>query len=360
MRFIHRVGGGNTLPYPTPYELPPPPVSETDWPWMGEIKKLPDAMPDGSPWPLVSIITPSYNQALFLEKSIRSVLLQAYPNLEYIIIDGGSTDGSVEIIRKYEPWLAYWVSEPDHGQAEAINKGFRRASGQIAAWLNSDDIYLPGAIPHAVRALQSSTAAAVYSRCRMVTPEGQVTAIYDPFVPISLRSLVLLWKHPYPSPPQPAVFFHRKILGQVGLLDESLHYALDYELWLRICQHATFLFVDAVWADYVVHPQSKTGKGWEPFMREAFQVGRRYWHHLSLVDHMNCRLFGWRAILGRRYLAQAVDSYYENNWSEVGRFLVLALRSDPTRLFAPAVLSLCAKYCSRIWCARKDRPLQRL
>ncbi len=109
-------------------------------------------MPD---LPRVSIITPSYNQARFIEQTIQSVLSQDYPNLEYLIVDGGSSDGSLEIIRRYSSQLAWWVSEPDHGQTDAINKGFAHAHGEIFAWLNSDDTYLPGAVTHAVAALQA-------------------------------------------------------------------------------------------------------------------------------------------------------------------------------------------------------------
>ena len=105
--------------------------------------QLPETMSDGHPWPRISIVTPSYNQGQFIEETIRSVLQQGYPNLEYIIIDGGSTDNSVEIIKKYEEYLTYWVSEPDDGQYDAINKGFSRATGEIMAWLNSDDMYVP-------------------------------------------------------------------------------------------------------------------------------------------------------------------------------------------------------------------------
>ncbi|HEY9599669.1 MAG TPA: glycosyltransferase family 2 protein [Cyanophyceae cyanobacterium] len=123
-------------------DLPPPPADKTGWPWTESTPPLGDRRPDGSEWPRISIVTPSYNQGQFLEETIRSVLLQGYPNLEYIIIDGGSTDQSVEIIKKYKPWLAYWVSEPDKGQADALNKGFAQASGYICAYLNSDDVLL--------------------------------------------------------------------------------------------------------------------------------------------------------------------------------------------------------------------------
>ncbi len=103
-------------------------------------------MPEAKSWPRINIVTPSYNQGRFIEGTIRSVLLQGYPNLEYIVIDGGSADGTTDVLRKYEPWLTYWVSEPDRGQSHAVNKGFKLASGEIAAWLNSDDQYLPGTL----------------------------------------------------------------------------------------------------------------------------------------------------------------------------------------------------------------------
>src|SRR5665811_68289 len=125
---------------PSLRNLPHPRSTKIGWPWTVEPQSLPAIRPDGSSWPPITIITPSYNQGQFIEETIRSVLLQGYPNLEYVIIDGGSSDGSLEVIQKYSPWLAHWVSEPDGGQSQAINKGFARAHGEVIAWLNSDDV----------------------------------------------------------------------------------------------------------------------------------------------------------------------------------------------------------------------------
>lgn len=316
------------------------------WPLIEESPQLPDTMPS-SVHPRVSIVTPSYNQGQFLETTIRSVLLQGYPDLEYIIIDGGSIDGSVDIIRKYEPWLAYWVSEPDRGQSCAINKGFRKASGDIIAWLNSDDSYLPGAISHAVQSLQETKASVVYSKCRMITGESDLLGFYDPLVPVTLRDLIMLWRHDFACPPQPTVFFRRQALECVGLLDETLHYALDYELWLRMIQYSEFCFVDATWANYVVHPQSKTGKGWLPFVDEAYQAGRRYWHRLGTMDQFICWVAGKRLMISRRYLDHAFDAFYADDWPKARRWLLKAIWMDPSRLSNRGVLSLCRKAWGR-------------
>lgn len=132
---------------PTLAELPPPPPDRTGWPWTVESPRVPDTMSDGRLcWPRISIVTPSYNQARFIEETIRSILLQGYPDLEYIIIDGGSTDDTVAILRKYEKHLAYWVSEKDRGQSHAINKGMERISGDVWMYQNSDDLLSRGAL----------------------------------------------------------------------------------------------------------------------------------------------------------------------------------------------------------------------
>ena len=129
-------------------DLPLSPSSKSGWPWTEQGKPLTEQRSDGFTWPRITIVTPNYNQGQFIEETIRSVLLQGYPNLEYIIIDGGSTDNSVEIVKKYEQYLAYWVSEPDRGQSHAINKGFERCTGDYVAWMNSSDCYMPGALQY--------------------------------------------------------------------------------------------------------------------------------------------------------------------------------------------------------------------
>ena len=141
---------------PTLAELPPPPAGREGWPWTVETP-TPATTPSGGAWPRISVVTPSYQQAIFLEETIRSVLLQGYPDLEYIVMDGGSTDGSVEIIRRYAPWLTHWQSGPDGGQPHAINDGFGRASGAWRAWLNSDDLFTPGALFAVARAADTGS-----------------------------------------------------------------------------------------------------------------------------------------------------------------------------------------------------------
>jgi glycosyltransferase involved in cell wall biosynthesis len=128
---------------PTLTELPPPPPGKIGWPWTIESRRLPERRPDGSPWPRISIVTPSYNQGEFIEETIRSILLQGYPELEYIIIDGASKDDTVAVVEKYAPWLAHWESEKDRGQAHAINKGYARCTGEVIQWINSDDFLAP-------------------------------------------------------------------------------------------------------------------------------------------------------------------------------------------------------------------------
>lgn len=219
--------------------------------------------------PLVSIVTPSYNQAQFLERTILSVLEQDYPNLEYIIIDGGSTDGSVDIIRKYEDRLAYWVSEPDRGQADAINKGWRLCKGEIIAYLNSDDTLEPGTVPRAVEALQEHPEADfVFGSCNLVDREGKVLRVMHP-APFDLRRLVF-----GNCFCQQTVFLQSQVLDRIGVLDTQLHLVLDYEYWFRAGLHGlTFLRVPPPpLANFRQWAEAKSWSQYEKYAQERFAM----------------------------------------------------------------------------------------
>lgn len=315
-------------------ELPSPPPSKTGWPWTQESPQMPDTPPEGRPWPRVSIITPSYNQGQFIEETIRSVLLQGYPNLEYIIIDGGSMDGSVEIIKKYERWLAYWVSEPDRGQAHAINKGFARATGDIIAWLNSDDTYEPGTLLAVARGLDSHRGvSAVFGDFRFVDEVSRCLSISvgAPFrgKAVTLGEWVTWWKL-YPAG-QPSIFLRRAALPMAAPLDETLHYALDYALWLRIAETHDFQYIPGVLVNYRLHAASKTVRHRDSFIPEMQLVSCRYWGHPSSFRYWRYWLSSWVWLHSVKEAYSAVEVSRESR-REAARRLFKAIICCP---FAP-------------------------
>jgi len=223
--------------------------------------------------PKVSIVTPSFNQAPFLEQTLRSVLEQDYPNLEYIVIDGGSTDGSLEIIQKYADQLAYWQSQPDQGQTDAINQGFARASGEILAWLNSDDLLLPGAVNAAARALQAHPEAAmVYGDALLINAEGKTIGKF-PAAQTDYRKL----RRGYVHIPQQASFFRADLWRQVAPLDVSFYFAMDYDLWVRLAALAPLVYVPEFWAAFRLHGAGKSiaadDRCWPEMLRVHYRDG---------------------------------------------------------------------------------------
>lgn len=204
--------------------------------------------------PLVSIVTPSYNQASFLETTIQSVLAQEYSRIQYIVVDGGSTDGSLDTIRRYADRLAWWTSEPDAGQTDAINKGFAQSEGSILGWLNSDDVYYPHAVREAVEYLQDHPEVGmVYGDADYMNGDGQVVGKF----PAAQTDYGRL-RRGFVHVPQQSAFFRASLWGKVGPLDPTFHFAMDYDLWVRIAAVNPIRYQPRTWAAFRLHRAGKT------------------------------------------------------------------------------------------------------
>ncbi|MEN4042832.1 MAG: glycosyltransferase [Anaerolineaceae bacterium] len=287
----------------------------------------------------VSIITPSYQQAAYLEQTIRSVLEQDYPYIEYMVIDGGSRDGSAEIIRSYAGRLAYWVSERDSGQAEAINKGIRRATGEYVAWINSDDYYLPGAVRRAVEVLEAQPELGfVYGDVLAVDGAGRSInrMCYGDWGLDGLLCFRMIG--------QPSVFMRRSALEAAGLLREEMGYLLDHDLWLRLAARAPVKYVPELWSAARYHAAAKNIAQTERFCQEAYAVAQRLPDDPLLAGHYHrlkpqvlaglYRLDGWYLSEGGRPW-RSLRSYLRSlrydarpalrDWRRVGGTLLAAL-----------------------------------
>jgi glycosyltransferase involved in cell wall biosynthesis len=266
--------------------LPQPPSGKTGWPWTEETEFVDRSR--SISWPKISVITPSYNQGKFLEQTIRSVLLQGYPNLEYIIIDGGSSDESVNIIKRYEQFLTFWVSERDRGQSHAINKGFARSTGEIMCWLNSDDFYLPGTLLTVAENLTGKTpAGAVVGHCIQVYEDGRPpyrgTGQYS-----GLERLLQFWKGYQMH--QPSIFWKREVFEKVGYLDESHHYIMDFDYWVRMARHYEFKNIDRELSCATYPENAKTGDAFLQYKRELRKHATKYWPSPFTVAHWRLKL----------------------------------------------------------------------
>ncbi len=247
------------------------------------------------------MVTPSYNQAQFLEETIRSVLLQGYPNLEYIIIDGGSSDFSVNIITKYGPWLTSWVSEADRGQSHAINKGWRRVTGQIVAYLNSDDTYLPGALMRVAQAWVADPHWAVaVGGILSVDENSKPRCLADPpRLPFGTPTDLTLIDHDLWFLPQASSFYSRPYLGTAdSWLQEDLHYAMDRELLYRLCRLGRVVLLPHLLATYRIHNGSKTQNALLAIHRET-KAAFRYHRPASWTLRLRQRrVLRWRIASG--------------------------------------------------------------
>lgn len=256
--------------------------------------------------PLVSIVTPSYNQAEYLEAALLSVLRQDYPHLEYIVIDGGSTDGSLEILARYGERLAFWTSEPDRGQADAINKGLKMAQGGIVAWLNSDDMYVAGAVRQAVQALIAHPhAGMVYGDGLMIDAYGRLLDKHR-YRQNDLMDL-LGWQVLL----QPATFMRRAALEQAGYLTEDYHLILDHELWIRIAARNDIVHVPSFWAFERTHLAAKTVAQAADWVEEAELFLQRAASDPGLAPVLDTR---------ERWISASLDAFAARRYIDAARY----------------------------------------
>ena len=268
--------------------------------------------------PLVSIVTPTFNMARFLPETIESVLSQDYPRIEYTVIDAGSTDGTIDILRGYGDRLQ-WISEPDKGQADAVNKGFARSQGEIFTFLNADDLYYPGAVSAAVEAFREhADCAVVYGDANYTREDGSVISPYpvQPFDAKLLGHLCYIC--------QPASFINSAVFAETGMLDASLHLTLDYDLWLRIAKRHPMRKLNRLLATCRMHADNKTiGRRAETF-REVVQITKRHCNYVPLNW-----LYGYAG-----YLLDGKDGFFEHSPASLRKFLLtilLGFRYNPTR-----------------------------
>ncbi len=251
-------------------------------------------------YPKITIVTCSFNQGKFLEECILSVIKQGYPNLEYIIMDGGSTDNSVDVIRKYEKHLACWVSEPDEGQSDAIAKGFERSTGEVLAWLCSDDLLEEGALIEVGRFFaEHDQVDVVFGDTIFVNAEGSVTRYYKT---VPFHRWLLLNTANYI--PQPSTFWRRRIYEKVGGMNRSLHMGLDPDLWLRFSESTRLHHVRRYWSRMRFYPEIKSLTMKDQMRAEHRKLEIRYFGERAVPVRLATRTLakimriGYRACLG--------------------------------------------------------------
>lgn len=325
---------------PTLKELPPPPPGKFNWPWTEESCQLADVMPDGRFWPKISIVTPSYNQGQFLEETIRSVLLQGYPNLEYIIIDGGSTDDSVEIIKKYDKYLAYRVSELDRGQSHAINKGFAQATGSVLAWLNSDDFYEPDTLNLVGEAFASDLRPMWAAGAgRYIDTSGGLLYVLKPQTP----STIAEYLSGFGGMSQPASFWHRLLWKKAGgELREDFHYCMDEDLWIRFALVGARPHVlDATLCVRRIHEQAKTSTNHAGFVEDMTSIVQEY------SSHVPPRESGvWRQMVAKcagSYAEGGVIDLRKGELRAALRIFYCALKLSPLGAISALYIGVCRR-----------------
>jgi glycosyltransferase involved in cell wall biosynthesis len=280
-------------------------------------------------WPRISIVTPSYNQAQFLEETIRSVLLQSYPHLEFIVVDGGSTDGSIRILEKYAPWLTSWCSERDRGQSDAINKGLARCTGELFNWLNSDDVLCPGALHSIGARYRSSPGSMIAGVGQTVDERGTRRTVAQAH--LTLEAFLSFWADGR-AYHQPSLFFPRQAVRAAGGVDVDLHFAMDHRLMLAVLsQGVPVAYLDSPVATFRTHQASKSTRDKGRFLGELCDIA---WKHRALVpaDQWPC----WRRKLAYFASCASVQEVCEGSYRAALRRLALSAKIAPW--IAPVVV----------------------
>lgn len=273
-------------------------------------------------YPLVSIVTASFNSAAYLAKAIDSVRAQDYPNIEHLVIDGGSKDGTVELLRSYGDRVT-WVSEPDRGQSHALNKGWSRARGEIFGWLDADNVYEPTAIREAVALLNGrADAGMVYGGVLDVDEQGHVVREYMP-PEFTLREFLLFAEFNF-IPPS-SVFMRREALLRAGLLDVDLHYTMDFDLWLRMGLTTTVIRAPRFWSKFLLRDSSKTGSEMSRFGWDILRVMEKFFGRVDLPEDIR----RMAAEIKARMLEHAADRVILDNLLEGRKLYLRALNAAP-------------------------------
>jgi len=281
--------------------------------------------------PKITIVTPSYNQGEYLEETIQSVLNQNYPNLEYIIMDGGSTDNSVEIIKKYDAQIDFWVSESDSGQSDAINKGFVKSTGNILGWLNSDDLLKENSLINVGKYFSENP------DCYFLTGDGEFISVNKEKVYFTKYGKdynyhSLLKYHKGNFLPQPSVFFRKEIVEKVGLLDLNLNYTMDLDFWLRIIKKYKLYYINETLSSLRQHDKAKTLKDNYKAMKEVEIVIKEHSKNLNNIKkiYYSCAL---KKFVSYTLTKSAQKQYSLKNFIESKKQLKQALKEFPLIVF---------------------------
>jgi len=311
-------------------DLPPPPTGKRRWPWTDEMSTSSDAMEHGKPWPRITVVTPSYNQGEFIEETIRSVLLQGYPNLEYIVMDGGSTDESIAIVRKYEPWLAHWESVRDRGQSHAINKGLALATGPIFNWINSDDLLTPNALLQVALAFEQDGDSVAGNIIYFGLGEDREYPNAN-LTPLGLMQNSI-------SLQQPSLWLKTDYVVACGGINERFQYAFDWDLTIRYLNlFPKVTYISSVLSKFRLHEDSKTVSHQDKFSEEMIlaledMISRDDFAHLN----QDCK-----RVLRSRQMYRVITSLRHQERGVLLRLLRLAIRNPDVlrlRFFWGAIL----------------------